>query len=148
MKLIVWIAYWAVGGVFAYSGLVKILAPDEFLSSILTYEVFPYTIAAGVSLMVPYLELFVGPALIANVYRPGAALVIWGMLAAFLVLIVQGWVRGLDIDCGCFGSGDAGKPSYPWLVGRDLLLMLGMWIGGWAARVLKNRSTHSVLNFR
>ena len=28
-------------------------------------------------------------------------------MVLFMVGILQAWLRGLDIDCGCFGAGDA-----------------------------------------
>ena len=47
----------------------------------------------------------------------------------FSLVLLQGVARGLQIDCGCFGS-FAGETSNPWLTAaRDLgLLALGLHV--------------------
>ena len=45
---------------------------------------------------------------------------------AFAAILIA-WARGLDIRCGCFGSG--GSSEYVELVVRDLALLgLGLWL--------------------
>ena len=49
--------------------------------------------------------------------------------AIFLVALVQAKVRGLDISCGCFGGGGAGKGvSWLDLVREPLILAVGLYL--------------------
>ena len=52
-----------------------------------------------------------------------------GLTLLFLLALLQGVVRGLEIDCGCFGS-SAGETSNLWLAAaRDVgLLALGLHV--------------------
>ena len=140
MQWIARIAYWIVAAVFIYAGAIKVVAPDAFLSSVLSYDVFGYTLSALVALFVPYLEVFAGLALATGFWRRGAEYLVGGMLVVFLVLIVQAWIRGLEIDCGCFGSKPGAEPtSFLWLTIRDIGLMfclgLAMMLGSKAEKV-------------
>jgi hypothetical protein len=54
-------------------------------------------------------------------WRRAGALALAGLLAAFTVAVGSAVLRGLDIDCGCFGTG-SGPAS--WLtVMRNLALL-------------------------
>ena len=57
MKWIGRIAEGLVGAVFFWAGFLKLLDPQAFASSILTYEVFSYHVAVICALVVPYLEI-------------------------------------------------------------------------------------------
>ena len=51
-----------------------------------------------------------------------------GLMVLFLAALVQGGLRGLEIDCGCFGSASGDEASNLWInVLRNLgLLALGL----------------------
>ncbi|MEM9160205.1 MAG: MauE/DoxX family redox-associated membrane protein [Verrucomicrobiota bacterium] len=124
------LAFAAVGLTFLASGGVKVYDPQQFVSAILTYEVFSYNMAVLIALLVPFVEVVAGGLVTAGVWKRGATWVIGGMLVVFVVLIGQAWARGLSIDCGCFGSSEASDTGdYVWAIGRDLLLGAGLWIG-------------------
>ena len=104
MKIGAWIIYAVLGVVFGWAGVAKLLDPSAFLSSILTYEVFGRALAVAAALFVPYLELCVGFSLVTGALREGGRLIAIGLTLVFLVLLIQAAARGLDADCGCFGS--------------------------------------------
>jgi len=58
------------------------------------------------ALVLPWLEILAGAFLIAGVWKRGAALVVSGLLVFFVVLTAVTMLRGLDVDCGCFGAID------------------------------------------
>ena len=73
------------------------------------------------------------------------------LLAAFTAGVASAWIRGLSIDCGCFGGGGqlaAGQaPRYGVEITRDVALLaaaalLVLWpptawsVDGWADRDL------------
>ena len=53
------------------------------------------------------------------------------LLFVFVVGVVQAWVRGLSIDCGCFGGGGAVEPGETAYV-QELLRDAGFLVmAGW-----------------
>ncbi|MCA9375617.1 MAG: DoxX family membrane protein [Candidatus Doudnabacteria bacterium] len=110
------------GGTFVVAAYKKLTAPvEQFEAAIRTYEVLPWEWAVElVAAALPWIELGVGALLIVGAFTQ---VIVWAhlvLLGVFVVLIAQGMLRGLDIDCGCFGSGD----TTPWqTLIRDLVLM-------------------------
>ncbi len=93
-----------VGGVFIWAGLLKILDPLEFAQNIANYRVFSPALSLLAAIVLPWLEILCGVLVIFGIFRSASSLLLSGLLAAFLVLIMVTIFRGLDVDCGCFGS--------------------------------------------
>jgi len=93
-----------VGGVFIWAGLLKILDPLAFVQSISDYRVFPREISFFAGLVLPWIEVICGVLVIAGIWQRASALILSGHLCAFLALIIVTMIRGIEIDCGCFGS--------------------------------------------
>lgn len=92
------------GCVFVWSGILKVKEPLEFAQNVANFRIFPVEISFLVALVLPWIELICGVFLIVGLLRCASALVLAGLLCAFLVLIISTMVRGIDVDCGCFGS--------------------------------------------
>lgn len=92
------------GGLFVYAGVVKIGNPLDFAQDIRNYQLVGQALSFVVAIVLPWLEIIAGAFLVAGVWKRGAALVISGLLAFFIVLTLVTMARGLDVDCGCFGS--------------------------------------------
>ena len=119
-----------VGVAFLWAGIVKLTDPSAFLSAILTYEVFSYKVSVIASLGVPYLELCVGACLVFRVMKGGARLLAVGLLVVFVILLSQAAMRGLDVDCGCFGSSaKSSEAGFFWPIARDILMLVGIGLG-------------------
>ena len=119
-----------VGAAFLWAGIVKLMDPTAFLSAILTYEVFSYNVSVIASLGVPYLELCVGACLVFRVMKGGARLLAVGLLMVFVILLSQAAMRGLDVDCGCFGSNaKSSEAGFFWPIARDVLMLAGIGLG-------------------
>ncbi len=115
------------GGVFVYAGAVKAWDPAAFLLDIRSFELLPDPWAAWLAMSLPWLEIFAGLAVMTGLLRAGGLLLLNACLLAFLAAILIAWARGLDIRCGCFGSG--GSSEYVELLVRDLVLLgLGLWL--------------------
>ncbi len=93
-----------VGGVFLWSGILKIIDPLAFARGIEAYRVFPRPAAFFLALTLPHIETVCGALLVLGLWRRPAALTTAAFLAGFIVLIAATMARGLDITCGCFGS--------------------------------------------
>lgn len=93
-----------VGGVFIWAGLLKIFDPLGFAQNIANYRVFPQGISFFLALFLPWIEVICGAFLIVGIFRGTSSLLLSGLLSVFLVLIILTILRGIDVDCGCFGS--------------------------------------------
>lgn len=94
------------GGLFVYAGAVKVLDPLDFAQSVRNYDLVGQTLSFLAAVVLPWLEILAGLALAAGVWKRGAALVISGLLVFFILLTVVTMIRGLDVNCGCFGAID------------------------------------------
>ena len=116
---------------FGYAALVKLNDPERFLSSLLTFELFPYKLAVALALWVPWLELVLAVSLLSGRWRSGAEALTGLLLVAFIAVVVQAYFRGLSIDCGCYGSNLLSDGmDYAVKLGENLLLLSALWLGG------------------
>jgi uncharacterized membrane protein YphA (DoxX/SURF4 family) len=93
-----------IGGIFFYAGLEKILAPFDFSVAIYNYKLFPDALIGFMAATIPWIETTAGLCLLAGFNTKGAAALTSSLLLIFIGLIIISAIRGLDIDCGCFGS--------------------------------------------
>jgi putative oxidoreductase len=116
------------GGVFLVAGATKIPDPGGLAASIRSYELsLPEWFVSLSAHALPYFEAMLGVYLLAGLFQKVFAWATTGLTALFLLALLQGALRGLEIDCGCFGS-SAGETSSLWLAAvRDVgLLLLGL----------------------
>jgi len=125
------IASWAafllrlmLGGVFLWAGMVKIQNSQDFADSIETFKVVPPEALNLIALGVPPLEIIVGLMLIAGWAKRLGAFSAVVLLAIFCLLALQALIRGLPVDCGCFGSGEVSGTSSWVLLARDIALLI------------------------
>jgi putative oxidoreductase len=92
------------GGLFIYAGVAKTFDPLDFAQSVRNYALVGQSLSFIAAIVLPWLEILAGIFLIAGIWKRGAALVISGLLVFFIVLTLVTMMRGLDVDCGCFGA--------------------------------------------
>ncbi len=95
------------GVIFVYAAWVKLHEPwAMFAIAIDSYQILPQWAVELVARVLPWGELVLGLLLIAGVWRsvstPAASL----LLVVFLSLMVRAMAKGMQIECGCFGSGE------------------------------------------
>ena len=115
------------GGVFLVAGATKIPNP----ASIRSYELpLPEWFVSLSSHALPYLEVMLGLYLLAGLFTKVSAWATNGLVILFLLALLQGALRGLEIDCGCFGTSADGEAGNLWLAAaRDVgLLALGLHV--------------------
>jgi putative oxidoreductase len=118
------------GGVFLIAGATKILNPGTLAAAIRSYELpLPEWFISLSAHALPYLEVLLGLYLLAGLFTKISAWATNGLMAIFFLALLQGALRGLEMDCGCFGS-SAGETSNLWLAAaRDVgLLALGLHV--------------------
>lgn len=121
-----------VGGVWLYAGAIKLPDPAQSVAAVRAYEALPADLVAPVGQLLPVVEVVIGALLVVGMLTRGAGLVSSLLLAVFIAGIISVWVRGIEIDCGCFGGGgydpDA-TSKYPWEIARDAaLLVASLWL--------------------
>lgn len=117
------------GGVFLVSGATKVVDPGAFAVAIRSYELnLPEWFVSFSAHSLPYAEILLGLYLVAGLFTRPAAWATNALMVVFMLALLQGALRGLQINCGCFGAGS--EPSNLWLdFLRDLgLLVLGLHI--------------------
>ena len=114
------------GGVWLVAGAAKLPDPAESVLAVRGYQLLPGDAATTVGQLLPVLEIVLGACLVLGVLTRGAATVSAVLFLVFIAGIASVWVRGIDIDCGCFGGGgydpDA-SAAYPWEIARDAGLL-------------------------
>ncbi len=94
------------GGLFIYAAVHKIANPAEFAEDIYNYHLVPGAFVNFLAIVLPWFELIAGGLLILGIFVSGATFMLLIMLAVFTAAIGINIVRGIDFDCGCFGSGE------------------------------------------
>lgn len=114
------------GIVFILAGMDKIVYPDAFAASIEAYKLVPYGAINVIALVLPWLELVCGIFLLGGQYVRGSGAVLSALLVLFIFGIISAMMRGLKIDCGCFGKEHATPVSWMKVVENTGLFLLGM----------------------
>lgn len=106
-----WICRLVLGGTFLYSGYVKWQASLQFAADLAAYQLLPDAWIYPVAEYFPWLEIVLGAFLLIV----GWKMHWWGKAASalmlfFIVLLTVTYFRGIDANCGCFGSEDKISP--------------------------------------
>jgi putative oxidoreductase len=112
------------GVLFLLAGGLKILDPAAFALEIEHYQLVPWWSCALLALFLPWLEVCVGIGLLVQPVWRGALAWATGLLLLFSAALLSAMLRGLNIDCGCFGRVWQSTGTF-WPLIRNLVL-LGM----------------------
>ncbi|MBN1213727.1 MAG: DoxX family membrane protein [candidate division Zixibacteria bacterium] len=113
-----------IGVVLIYASFYKVIDPGSFARSIWFYHMVPGDLINLMALILPWLELLCGLALIFGVCYRGA--VVWAnvMTIIFIIALYSTIYRGLSVDCGCFkASGAAAYKAWKSLA-FDLVMLI------------------------
>ena len=91
------------GLLFLVAGTLKLFAPENFFHAIQSYAIVFDSTAELIARSLPVLEILLGIGLLSGVFIGACALGTATLTLIFTILSFQGWYRGLDLDCGCFG---------------------------------------------
>ena len=92
----------ALGAIFVIAAVPKIADPPGFAHMIYNYRILPTGLINISALVLPWVELMCGLALILGVWRKPALAIIAILLVVFIAAIALNLARGNAIDCGCF----------------------------------------------
>jgi uncharacterized membrane protein YphA (DoxX/SURF4 family) len=120
----------AIGGIFIYASIDKIIHPESFARIIHNYRLFPPSLINTFAIVIPWIELITGVFLIIGFKYKGANLIIFGMLLAFIVALTISYIRGININCGCFSTASTAKSNLLVRIIEDVFMAIGCLIIG------------------
>ena len=107
------------GAIFLIAGGMKIAHPADFFSDLLGFKVpLPELFLRVVAVWLPWLEVIAGLALIADFWGETVRPLVVGFCLIFVLMLGQAVLRGLDLNCGCFGSS-----AHGWFERPDVALV-------------------------
>ena len=118
----------ALGFIFLYAGTEKIADAEGFARAINNYKLIPFFTINILALVLPWIEVVCGLLLILGIKSKENALILTLLLSLFVAVITVSLLRGLNIDCGCFGTASGTKIGAQKLLENALLILLGLQI--------------------
>ena len=114
------------GLVFAAAALAKLGDLRSFATQVHNFRLVPVPTENLLAMTLPWMELLAALALLLRVQPRAGALTTAGMMAIFCVVVLAAVARGLDIDCGCFGTSDGSRVGMKKLLENLGLLVLAL----------------------
>ncbi len=120
----------ALGAIFIAAALPKVVDPPSFAHMIYNYRILPGPLVNAAALLMPWIEILSGVALVLGLWRRTAAAFVGAMLAVFIVAISLNLVRDNAVNCGCFDlkskdkSHDELMSEMKFVVVRDVAMLL------------------------
>src|ERR1700691_3378201 len=111
--------------VFIYAGIEKMRDTLQFADSIGAFGILPSSFINLVALAMPPFEVACGLLLLWPPTRRVGALAIALLSVMFFAVLLSALLRGLTLDCGCFGSGAPSRPRMWVELGLNVALFAG-----------------------
>ena len=126
-RTLVILARLVLAAVFLVAAIIKLRQPWLlFAASIDTMQLLPEPAVLFVARVLPWTELLLGLLLLFGIKMRYVAPFATGLLLIFFSVMVKSYLSGLEIDCGCFGPGEALGPK---TLARDgALLAISAWV--------------------
>ncbi len=114
------------GFIFIFAAVTKVADPVGFSQSIYNYKLMPDFIINFLAIAIPWIELVAGILLVFGITVKENSAILTGLLVVFIIAVAISLARGLDIDCGCFGTVDGSKVGIMKILENTGLLILGL----------------------
>lgn len=99
----------AIGLIFLFAALPKIGDVASFAKQVHNFRLVPLPLENLFAMSLPWVELVVALALITGFHARAGGWLASGLMVVFVLAVGQAVARGLDIECGCFGTADASQ---------------------------------------
>ena len=127
----------ALAALFLYAAVHKIPDPGAFADDIDNFRLLPWWALNAVAIVLPWIELLGALLLGAGLWVPEMAWLLGALSAVYEVAGLSAVVRGIDIECGCFGAGYQGSAWTVIVVNAFVLVAVGM-ILVWSRQAAKS----------
>jgi putative oxidoreductase len=125
-RRIVLLAQVAIAIVLVVAALAKIGDADSFARQIHRYQLVPFGLENLAAITLPWIELVAALAILSRVQPRAGAAVGAVFMALFWIAVAAAMARGLDIECGCFGTADATRVGLGKLIENTALLAVAV----------------------
>lgn len=139
-KYLLLIARIILGVTFIFAGMEKISEPSAFAKAIYDYKLFPEVLINFSAVVIPWIEVVSGLLLVFGIFAKENALILNFLLIVFIILVLISILRGLNIECGCFGTASASRVGWLKILENTGLAFLGAYIIYFENRSLKPES--------
>ena len=112
------------GFIFIFAGIEKISDLSGFSNAIYNYKLLPISFINFIAIMLPWIEITSGILLLFGVYVKENSSIIAVLLIIFFIAIAISLARGLNIECGCFGTSNGSKIGVIKLVENLVLILM------------------------
>lgn len=123
-----WILRLALAGIYLYAAWEKIIDPLDFSRAIFNYRLLPMEAIVPLALMLPVWEALAGLGLVFGRLYRGSVAGILLMSIVFAAGVGSAIARGLDLSCGCFGSGAESKADWGHIVLNVSTAAAAVWL--------------------
>ncbi len=133
--------------VFIYAAVIKITDPNDFAKAISNYKLLPESLVNIFAIVLPWVEMCAGLLLLFGASVKENSAILSSMLCVFIVAIIISLARGLNINCGCFGTADGNEIGLTKLLQNIGLLIAGIILILYESDFLsisKIKSSHSL----
>jgi uncharacterized membrane protein YphA (DoxX/SURF4 family) len=111
VKVALFVGRLILSAIFLYAAWVKLREPWwMFAASIDSYQLVPPSVSIFIARTLPWFELLLGVLLVVGFRLRWVAIVCAFLLLFFWLSMLRAWLKGMEIDCGCFGPGEAVSP--------------------------------------
>lgn len=114
------------GFIFIFAAVTKVTDPEGFAQAIYNYKLMPDFLINFLAIAFPWIELVTGILLVFGISVKENSAILSGLLVVFIIAIAISLARGLNIDCGCFGTASGTKVGIQKIFENIGLLMLGL----------------------
>lgn len=142
-RIFTWVARLGLGALFIYAGYSKLRNPFLFEMAVDGYQLLPPTGVVVVARALPWLEVALGLLLWTGWKLPYTATFTTLLLGVFLTMMSITYSRGIEAQCGCFGTGEliSGRT-----LARDSVIFLvaaALAFHAWRVRLRRARQSDS-----
>lgn len=148
----------ALGAVFLYAAFAKLrpvmpgpftldslkLSLSMFAMQVDSYQLLPSSAVTFIANSLPFFELLIGLLLVIGWQLRWVASLTSLLLLGFFGTMVRSYALHLEINCGCFGPGEALGPKTLIRDGSLLALSLAVAIGAFWSRRMRSQTTGAV----
>jgi uncharacterized membrane protein YphA (DoxX/SURF4 family) len=136
VNVVVFVLRVALGAIFIVAGGAKIGQAAYFAAQIAGFRLVPQVVIAPIALALPFLEVLLGVYLVIGLFTRWAAWIAAVLLLIFDAAIASAVVRGMTIDCGCFGPSDATMTTWGEVARDAIFVVLAVVVAVWGPGML------------
>ena len=122
--------------IFIFAAIEKIAIPENFSASISNYKLLPVELIHILAIIIPWIELISGILLLLGISVKENSTIIIFLLIVFTSAIIISLFRGLNIDCGCFGTTYGAQIGLLKVSENILLIIFGFILVRWGSILL------------